>query len=113
VATVLATEGDVSDEDILLAAILHDTVEETTFSEIEERFGAAVAGLVREVTDDKSLQKAERKRLQIEHARASSARTKQLKVADKIWKRSRRHELRLQTGPYNVVATICSGANRS
>ena len=45
VATVLATEGDVSDEDILLAAILHDTVEETTFSEIEEQFGAAVAGL--------------------------------------------------------------------
>jgi guanosine-3',5'-bis(diphosphate) 3'-pyrophosphohydrolase len=86
VATVLAIEGEVSDEVTLLAAALHDTVEDTktTFEELEEHFGLEVAGLVRELTDDKSLEKAERKRLQIEHARESSARAKQLKIADKI-----------------------------
>jgi guanosine-3',5'-bis(diphosphate) 3'-pyrophosphohydrolase len=86
VATVLATEGEVSDEVTLLAAALHDTVEDTqtTFEELEDNFGLEVAGLVREVTDDKSLDKGERKRLQIEHARKSSARAKQLKIADKI-----------------------------
>ena len=86
VATVLAAEGDVSDEVTLIAAALHDTVEDTqtTFGELEEHFGSEVASLVRELTDDKSLEKAERKRLQIEHARNSSIRAKQLKIADKI-----------------------------
>lgn len=86
VATVLAAEGDVSDEATLLAAVLHDTVEDTqtTFVELEERFGSEVAGLVRELTDDKSLEKGERKRLQIERARESSIRAKQVKIADKI-----------------------------
>jgi GTP diphosphokinase / guanosine-3',5'-bis(diphosphate) 3'-diphosphatase len=86
VATVLAAEGDVSDEAALLAAVLHDTVEDTqtTFLELEEHFGAEVAGLVRELTDDKSLEKGERKRLQIEHARESSICAKQVKIADKI-----------------------------
>jgi GTP diphosphokinase / guanosine-3',5'-bis(diphosphate) 3'-diphosphatase len=86
VATVLAAEGDVSDESMLLAAALHDTVEDTqtTFVELEEHFGPDVAGLVRELTDDKSLEKGERKRLQVEHARESSCRAKQMKIADKI-----------------------------
>jgi len=86
VATVLATEGEVSDGVTLIAAALHDTVEdtETTFAELEERFGSEVAGLVREMTDDKSIDKLERKRLQIEHAAQSSGRAKQLKIADKI-----------------------------
>ncbi len=86
VATVLASEGNVDDETTLLAAVLHDTVEdtETTFAELTEHFGPDVAGLVREVTDDKSLEKGERKRLQIEHARESSVRAKQVKIADKI-----------------------------
>jgi GTP diphosphokinase / guanosine-3',5'-bis(diphosphate) 3'-diphosphatase len=86
VATVLAKEGAVRDEELLLAAILHDTVEdtETTFAEIETLFGAAVAAIVREVTDDKSLRNEVRKRLQEEHAPQASAQAKQLKIADKI-----------------------------
>jgi guanosine-3',5'-bis(diphosphate) 3'-pyrophosphohydrolase len=86
VATVLAAEGDVFDEVMLIAAALHDTVEDTqtTFGELEEHFGSEVASLVRELTDDKSLEKGERKLLQIEHAKNSSIRAKQLKIADKI-----------------------------
>jgi GTP diphosphokinase / guanosine-3',5'-bis(diphosphate) 3'-diphosphatase len=86
VATVLAAEGDVSDEVTLIAAALHDTVEDTqtTFGEIEEQFGSKITSLVRELTDDKSLEKAQRKLLQIEHAPNSSLGAKQLKIADKI-----------------------------
>ncbi|MBZ5641649.1 MAG: HD domain-containing protein [Acidobacteriia bacterium] len=86
VAAVLAAEGDVSDENTLIAAALHDTVEDTktTFEELEEYFGPEVAGLVREVTDEKSLGKMERKRLQVEHAPNLSIRAKQLKIADKL-----------------------------
>jgi GTP diphosphokinase / guanosine-3',5'-bis(diphosphate) 3'-diphosphatase len=86
VANVLAIEGCVTDEAILLAACLHDTVEDTqtTFEELEETFGTEVSHLVRDVTDDKSLEKALRKQLQIEHAAKSSDKVKQIKIADKI-----------------------------
>ncbi|NXL20465.1 MESH1 pyrophosphohydrolase, partial [Setophaga kirtlandii] len=57
---------------------------DTTFSEIEERFGAEVRRVVEEVTDDKSLPKMERKRLQIERAAACSRRAKLVKLADKL-----------------------------
>src|ERR1700688_1755326 len=62
VATVLATEGDITDEVTLVAAALHDTVEDTqtTFGELEEHFGSEVTSLVRELTDDKSLEQAQR-----------------------------------------------------
>jgi guanosine-3',5'-bis(diphosphate) 3'-pyrophosphohydrolase len=86
VATVLASEGNVDDELVLLGAILHDTVEdtETTFEELEVLFGAEAMNVVREVTDDKSLPKATRKELQIVHATHASDQAKQVKIADKI-----------------------------
>jgi (p)ppGpp synthase/HD superfamily hydrolase len=86
VATVLASEGGVDDEVLLIAAILHDTVEDTktTFEELEEKFGVDITNVVREVTDDKKIKKPLRKRLQVEHAPHASARAKQIKIADKI-----------------------------
>ncbi|NWU44837.1 MESH1 pyrophosphohydrolase, partial [Hylia prasina] len=57
---------------------------DTTFSEIEECFGAEVRRVVEEVTDDKTLPKMERKRLQIEHAPICSRRAKLVKLADKL-----------------------------
>ena len=70
VANLLANVGGVNDIGILMAAILHDTIEDTdaTADELRELFGERVTGLVLEITDDKSLPKAERKRLQMEHA---------------------------------------------
>lgn len=52
---------------MIQAAVLHDTVEDTdtTFEELEAKFGAEVCQIVREVSDDKSLPKMERKRLQV------------------------------------------------
>jgi len=82
----LLVEFGVRDEATLVAATLHDTVEdtETTLEEIEELFGAEVRGLVAEMTDDKRLPKAERKRLQVEHAAFISPKAALVKLADKI-----------------------------
>jgi guanosine-3',5'-bis(diphosphate) 3'-pyrophosphohydrolase len=84
-AHVLATEGGVSDLKTLMAAVLHDTVEdtETTYDELVDRFGQKVADVVMEVTDDKNLPKAERKRRQVEHAPHMSRRAALVKLADK------------------------------
>lgn len=85
-ADVLANEGGVEEERVLLAAVLHDTVEdtETTEQELVRLFGKEVAAIVMEVTDDKTLLKAERKRLQVEHAAHISPQAKLVKLADKI-----------------------------
>lgn len=86
VARVLAEEGDVGDADVLAAAILHDTVEDTKTSpdELAQAFGERVARIVSEVTDDKSLPKVERKRHQIRHAREISPEARLVKLGDKL-----------------------------
>jgi guanosine-3',5'-bis(diphosphate) 3'-pyrophosphohydrolase len=85
VVQLLWEVGGVRDIDILLAAILHDTIEdtETRSEDIREAFGEAVVAFVMEVTDDKSLPKRERKRLQIETAPHKSYGAKLIKLADK------------------------------
>jgi len=86
-ANVLANEvDDIVDENVIVAAILHDTIEdtETSAEEICANFNRAVMDMVLEVTDDKSLPKAERKRLQVEHAAHLSRGAKLVKLADKI-----------------------------
>ncbi len=85
VADMLANEAGVEDEAVLIAAVLHDTIEdtETTSDELCALFGDEVAGIVRELTDDKALPKAERKRLQVTHAAQVSPRARLVKLADK------------------------------
>ena len=83
---VLCEEGNIYDPHTLCAALLHDTLEDTdtTPEQLEMEFGSAVRQIVVEVTDDKRLPKAERKRLQIVHAREISREAKLVKIADKI-----------------------------
>ena len=85
-ADVLVNEGGVTDVEVLCAALLHDTVEDTatTPQELVDAFGSRIARIVAEVTDDKRLPKAERKRLQIEHAPHLSREAKLVKLADKL-----------------------------
>lgn len=85
VANILSECG-VTDHEILEAALLHDTVEDTgaTLDQIEEMFGKNVRLYVSEVSDDKSLGKVERKKLQIEHAKHISNGGKLIKLADKL-----------------------------
>jgi (p)ppGpp synthase/HD superfamily hydrolase len=77
-----ATEG--SDAVLIAAAFLHDTIEDTqtAIDELRALFGEDIASLVLEVTDDKSLPKQERKRLQIVMTPKKSRRAKLLKIAD-------------------------------
>ena len=88
VATLVAEATDGKDPDLVIAALLHDAIEdqEVPQSVIAHAFGEDVAKLVEEVTDDKNLEKQERKRLQVEHARRKSDWTKILKLADKTSK---------------------------
>ena len=82
----LVDEAGIHDMDVLCAALLHDTLEdtETTAAELALAFGGTITGIVIEVTDDKTLAKEERKRLQIEHALRLSPAARLVKVADKI-----------------------------
>ena len=68
VAAMLAEATDGADPVLVMGGLLHDTLEDTgaTYEDLVERFGPEVAALVQEVTDDKSLPKDVRKRLQIE-----------------------------------------------
>ena len=82
----LLKQQDVGDIVVLCAALLHDTIEdtETTVAELRREFGDDITDVVLEVTDDTTLEKTERKRLQIEHAESLSKRAKLVKLADKI-----------------------------
>jgi guanosine-3',5'-bis(diphosphate) 3'-pyrophosphohydrolase len=86
VAHTLWQIGEVRDMVTIVSALLHDTLEDTdaTETEIYNLCGGEVLAVVQEVTDDKSLPKHERKRLQVEHGPHKSIRAKQLKLADKI-----------------------------
>ena len=86
VTAILAEIGSIDDLDVLQAALLHDTIEdtETDRDELETHFGSRVCAIVLEVSDDKSLDKPVRKARQVEHAPHLSNEAQTLKLADKI-----------------------------
>lgn len=86
VTKALLEIGGVDDSATLLAAILHDTIEDTTTTgeELEARWGAEVRSIVEECTDDKRLPKAERKHLQVLNAPHKSPKARLVKIADKL-----------------------------
>jgi len=86
VAKVLVENNEENNFDLIAAAILHDTIEDTNTNkeELELIFGKEVCKIVCECTDDKNLKKHERKQYQIDSAAAASLQAKKLKIADKI-----------------------------
>lgn len=93
VAGLLVNKAGEKDPALISAAFLHDVIEDTVetteekqelVTQIREIFGEEVLSITLEVTDDKTLEKRERKRLQIEHAPLLSDKAKKLKIADKI-----------------------------
>jgi guanosine-3',5'-bis(diphosphate) 3'-pyrophosphohydrolase len=85
VANLLSHSNEEDDLELLIAAVLHDVVEDTdtTPEELTQLFGAKIANLVLEVTDDMKLTKKERRSNQVIHAPSLSGRAKQIKIADK------------------------------
>ncbi len=85
VSHLLNSIGGITDIVPLVAALLHDTLEDTktTFSELVDNFGKEIADVVKEVSDDKSLSKVLRKKLQVEHSKDLSHNAKLVKLADK------------------------------
>lgn len=86
VAEALASEGRVTDPELIAAALLHDTIEDTltVHDDLVAAFGERVANVVAELTDDKRLPKAKRKEAQVLHAPRLSPGAKQVKLADKL-----------------------------
>lgn len=85
VASLVAEASGGSEPDLVIAALLHDAIEDVgvTEEQVTQQFGARVAGIVMEVTDDKSLPKAERKLRQVASAGHKSREAKMIKLADK------------------------------
>lgn len=86
VVLILLQEGHVEQSEVLIAAALHDVIEDTecTPALIREEFGEKVLEVVLEVTDDMRLPSAERKRKQVEKAPMLSAEARLIKIADKM-----------------------------
>jgi guanosine-3',5'-bis(diphosphate) 3'-pyrophosphohydrolase len=86
VADTLADPGGVTDPEVLAAAVLHDTLEDTdaTPAELESVFGERIRRLVEEVSDDRSLPRDRRRARQVERAAGLSHEAKLIKLADKI-----------------------------
>jgi guanosine-3',5'-bis(diphosphate) 3'-pyrophosphohydrolase len=86
VANLLAAATDGADAELVAAAWLHDSIEDTgtTREELMQKFSERVASLVVECTDDMSLSKSERRRLQVVNAPHKSPGAKLIKIADKI-----------------------------
>lgn len=84
VAAILAEHG--APPEAVIAGLLHDTVEDTevTPEDLVREFGAEVAAIVAEATDDKALPKETRKAHQVRDAAKKSAAARQVKLADKI-----------------------------
>ena len=85
VASLVAEATQGNDPDLVVAALLHDAIEDQQVPSelIAREFGSKVARIVEELTDDKSLDKADRKRLQVETAGKKSREAKLIKLADK------------------------------
>lgn len=83
---VLVNEGGVTDLPTIVAALLHDTIEdtETTAAEIERAFDELIRSIVEEVSDDKSLGRQACKQAQIDKAPYLSPQARAVKLADKI-----------------------------
>ena len=86
VAETLWEIGEIREVTTLVAGILHDIIEDTDTSpeELERAFGAEICSIVKELTDDKVLPNAVRRRLQLQNVAELSAPARHVRTADKI-----------------------------
>lgn len=118
VAMLVANVAAVEDVEVLIAAVLHDVLEDTPTAadEISQRFGDRVAELVQALSEDKSLPRQRRRELTLQELPARGVEIKIIKLADlssniKLlpdnWSAERKLEYLEWT---ERAATICSPA---
>jgi guanosine-3',5'-bis(diphosphate) 3'-pyrophosphohydrolase len=85
VAGMLVRSMNEPSKELIIAALLHDTMEDTDVSneEIEEKFGKQISDIVSEVTDNMSLPSEKRRKIQIEKAHSLSYEARCIKITDK------------------------------
>jgi (p)ppGpp synthase/HD superfamily hydrolase len=85
VASLVAAATEGKNPTVVIAALLHDAIEDQEVPRelIAREFGEDVATLVEEVTDDRQLDKQQRKRIQAETACKKTDDAKRIKLADK------------------------------
>ncbi|MDF3067740.1 MAG: hypothetical protein K0R38_3341 [Polyangiaceae bacterium] len=116
VASLVANVGQVDDVDVLIAAVLHDVLEDTptTADEVTERFGPRVCRFVRALSDDKSLPRRERRKIALDELPQAEVLVRVIKLADLAsnikllppnWTEERKREY-LEWSEH--AATICS-----
>ena len=86
VADQLAAHGLGDDVELLMAAVLHDVIEDTdaTYEDVQRQFGGRVAGIVQDVSDDKSLDREARRRLVVDTIARKSREARLIKLSDLI-----------------------------
>lgn len=84
--TAVITSMMTGDEELIAAALLHDTMEDAgiTYDDLKNRFGVRVADLVAEESEDKSRSWQERKSTTLEHLKTAGLEVKILTLADKL-----------------------------
>jgi guanosine-3',5'-bis(diphosphate) 3'-pyrophosphohydrolase len=116
VAMLVACVGQVDDVEVLIAAVLHDVLEDTptTSAEVDQRFGSRVRGLVDALSEDKSLPRRQRRELMLAQLPSTDACVRIIKLADlssnikllpETWSDERKLEY-LEWSEH--AATICS-----
>lgn len=118
VAMLVANVGLVDDVEVLIAAVLHDVLEDTPTSsgELTERFGPRVCGFVQALSDDKALPRKRRRQITLEELPTVETLVKVIKLADlssniKLLPPNWSHERQLEYLEWSeAAATICAPA---
>jgi guanosine-3',5'-bis(diphosphate) 3'-pyrophosphohydrolase len=86
VMSILRDELGVTDPEVLAAALLHDTIEDTNtdYDEVAGRFGRRVGNLVAALTKDKRLPETRREREYFAQLRRATREAKLCKIADTL-----------------------------
>lgn len=86
VMAILRDEFGVAEPEVLAAALLHDTIEDTTtdYDDLAERFGRRVASWVAVLTKDKRLPEARREREYFDGLKRGPLQAKLCKIADSL-----------------------------
>ena len=116
VAMLVASVGQIDDDDVLIAAVLHDVLEDTPTQaeEVSARFGARVCGFVEALSDDKALPRKRRREITLEELPEMEALVKVIKLADlasniKLLPQAWSDERKLEYLEWSErAATICS-----